>query len=97
MKTSFQPVSVSIPTTSAQILGPSDRRYGLIFSAPQANRYTIGFGAEAVLDQGLTIYPTQAGLLLTYNDVGDAVAQPITAISAVAAQDVSVTVILKRD
>lgn len=89
------PVQVLALLATGQILGPSPKRVGLIFSAPPTNRLTISFGSLAVLDQGITLYPGQNPLQLWVKDFGRGLRQPIFAASAVADQTIVVTEILE--
>lgn len=79
-----------IATTDSQLLGPNPNRHSLLISSGLSNRFTISFGDAAVLDKDITIYPGQAPLILRYDDFGGAITEEIRAISAGAAQFVSV-------
>lgn len=62
--------TTSVDTTDSPLLGPNPRRWALIFSAPLTNRYTLSFKRAAVLDEGITVYPTTLPLVLTHNEFG---------------------------
>jgi hypothetical protein len=89
MKTNIQSFAVSVGTSDSPLLGPSESRVAIILSGPLTNRFSISFGGSAVLDQGTTLYPTGAPIILSENDLGDGIRGAIRAISAVATQAVS--------
>lgn len=62
--------SVSVGTTSTVLLGGNPRRWALLIGAPNANRISLDFQRAAVLDQGITLYPSGPPLLLTHADFG---------------------------
>jgi hypothetical protein len=99
MKTSVNEYSVSIATTSTVLLSPNPKRIALLISAPLTNRFTLSLrGSAAVLDAGVTLFPSIAGaggsagqfLFLTRTLIGDSIEQPVSAISFNAAQNVNV-------
>jgi hypothetical protein len=61
----------TVPTAAAvQLVPPNPKRVGLILSSPPTNRFTISMGGTAVLDQGITLYPTNDPLLFSAGDWG---------------------------
>ena len=75
---------------STQILGPNVKRRAVIINAPPVNRVTISLTNSAVLDQGITLYPGGQPFQITTGNVGRALEGPISAISAVAPQNVTI-------
>lgn len=90
-KTTVETRIVSVATTSTQLVGPNPYRIGIYLSSPPTNRYTLSFLPTAVLDEGITLFPTDPSLKLLSSEMGSAIQQPVSAISAVAAQNVAVT------
>ena len=82
------PILVTV-AGSVTLAGPNPGRITLVLPSGTTNRYTIGFGTVATLDQGITIPPNTSPMVLAYEDFGDALQQAITAISAVADQVVA--------
>jgi hypothetical protein len=82
-------VKVNVGLTSTPLVAQSDKRVALVIGAPLTNRITLSWFNPAVLDEGITIYPTQWPVILTLQDVGAMIMNPIWAVSAVAAQDVN--------
>lgn len=91
MKTSIETRVVTVGTTSGQLVGSNPRRVALFLSCPPTNRITISWLPTAVLDEGVNLYPADPALKLLASEMGNGIAQPITAISAVASQGVAVT------
>jgi len=87
--TSAQQV-VSVTTSSGTFLLAAPRRVALIVSAPLTNRFTLSLKSTAVIDEGLTLHPTQDPLLLTVEKHGDLVTRGWTAISSSGTQGVAV-------
>lgn len=77
-------------TTSTQLLGPQDRRFSLIISAPASNRITLSFLGAAVLDEGITLHPGGPPLVLEWDTLGGSITASIQAIAAIAAQTIGV-------
>lgn len=75
--------TVAIDVTSSQILGPNPRRTGLILSNPSANRYSVAFGEDAVLDGGVTMMPNSAPAQLNAETCGYDLTSSIHAIASV--------------
>jgi hypothetical protein len=67
----------------------SDTRVALVIQAPQTNRVTLSWGGAAVLDQGITLYPGGAALVLNLWAHGAMVRGPIRAVGAVALQSLT--------
>lgn len=95
MKTTIETRIVTVPTSSTQLVGSNPRRIGLLLSAPPTNRVTISWLPTAVLDQGVTLYPTDMPYKILAAEIGSGICQPISAISAVASQDVAITEIVE--
>jgi hypothetical protein len=87
--------SVPIGLADTQLLGSNPKRIAVYIGAPLTNRFTLSFKGPAVLDQGITLYPLTAPFYLTFDHVGEAIHEPIQAISAVAPQNVNVLEIFK--
>jgi hypothetical protein len=85
-----QPSLHAIGIASGGFLSPALNRIGLILMPPGTNRYSISFDGVAVLDQGITVYPSQNPIFLHSLYVGSLTQRPVTAISATAAQTVQV-------
>jgi hypothetical protein len=91
MKTVIETRLVTVATTATQLVGPNPNRVGVLLSAPPTNRYTFSWMPAAVLDQGVTLFPTDVPYKLLESEIGSAIEQPISAISAAADQVVAVT------
>ena len=91
MKTTIETKLVNVATTSTQLLGPNPSRIAVFLSSPPTNRYTLSWLPTAVLDQGVTMFPTDPAFKLLHRDIGTSIEQPFSAISAVADQVVAVT------
>lgn len=76
-------------SASTALIPAATNRSVLIVNAPQTNRFTISLLGTAVLDQGITLYPTEAPLILTAAQHGDIVTRAWSAISGTAAQNVT--------
>ena len=89
------PTTISVRTVSAlaagsvPLVGTNPRRRALVVSCPPTNRFTINIGAVAVLDQGITLYPTDPPYEFTREVYGDAIEESLTVISGVADQNVT--------
>jgi hypothetical protein len=79
---------VTVATSSTVLVPRDEARISLIIQAPLTNRFSLSWGADAVLDQGITLYPGAAPLILYLASHGSVVKGPIKAISAVAGQAV---------
>lgn len=88
MPTASQRV-IPITTASGPAVSASEKRRGLIFVAPAANRYTLSMDIPAVLDQGLTVYPGDRSTDLSWNIHGNMCQRAWQAISAVANQSIT--------
>lgn len=75
---------------STQFLQEAADRVGIIVNAPLTNRFTLSLATGAVLDEGITLYPGNDPLILTVEQHGQLVVLAWTAVSATAAQDVTV-------
>ena len=80
--------SVSVLTTSTQLVGPNLKRFALLIGSPLTNRVTLSYGGPAVLDQGITLYPTNQPLLLLFDYLGDAMHEDVFAITTGGAQTI---------
>lgn len=83
-----QTVSVS-NAASTPLVRENNKRTRLIISAPPTNRFTISFGQDAVLDQGITVYPATLPLVIDEQGYGCCIKKQINAISAVGTQNVT--------
>lgn len=90
MRTSANQTNVTVGTTSGQLVGPNQNRRALVISSPVTNRITLSWAGAAVLDRGITLYPNDPPLELTYDKWGDAIGQPITAIADAAPESLAV-------
>lgn len=79
-----------IGTTDTSLIGTNPKRTGVLIVAPSSNRISISLTGPAVLDQGLTIYPSNLPMHLRHEDFGDSLCNEIRAISALAAQNVTI-------
>lgn len=79
-------VSVSVGTSSTEVLGPSKSRQEILISAPSQFRVSFGFRGAAVLDQGLTIYPGMPPIRLCREYYGDLLDYGLNAIAPSAQQ-----------
>lgn len=57
---------------------------------PTSTRVTISFTGQAVLDQGINIYPGQLPLQLDNDVIGEAVTEAVFAVTALGTQTISV-------
>lgn len=60
----------NVGTSDSPLLPANRQRVGLIISAPATNRITISLKGPAVLDKGITLYPSLHPLILSPNDFG---------------------------
>jgi len=51
------PTAASVGVASAQVVAANASRKGLVLVNTSVNRISLGFGATAVLDNGVTLYP----------------------------------------
>lgn len=72
--------SVAVGTTSTRLLGPNQRRRGLIFSPTNLNRCSIAFGQAAVVASGYTIQPGTQPPMLTFATLGLSITGDVFAI-----------------
>jgi hypothetical protein len=82
--------TVTVATSSTNLVRPNPRRIALAFNAPPTNRYTISLELTALLDQGITMYPTNNPFVLTVLEHGDWVRRGWAAISATASQSITI-------
>ena len=82
--------SVVVGTSSAQLIVPNDKRFSIVISCPRTNRITLSFGAPAVLDQGITLFPGGLPFVLLYNYVGGSIREEVFAIADTVAQTVGI-------
>jgi len=78
----------TVGTSSGLLVAVNPKRYGIIISAPQSSRITLDFGGNAVLDSGITLYPSTLPLQLVYHHFGDSIHEDIFAIGAVGSQTI---------
>ena len=81
---------VTVGLTDTQIAGPNAKRFALVIGCPLTNRVTIDFGRPAVMDQGITLYPSGAPLILLYEHVGQAIREEIHAITTAGPMSIGV-------
>lgn len=74
-------IVATIAITDSAFIGPDPHRICLIIPAPLTNRITLAWGEAAVLDLGITLYPTNPPLVLTLKHHGELVRYPIRAIT----------------
>lgn len=82
--------SVNVLTTTTALLPAAPNRRAILISGPNTNRFTLSLNATAILDQGITLYAADAPLSLNVHEHGDIVTRAWTAISATAAQNVTI-------
>lgn len=82
--------TVNVLTTSTALLPAAPNRRAILISGPFTNRFTLSLNSTALLDQGITLYAAGAPLALNVQDHGDIVTRAWTAISATAAQNVTI-------
>lgn len=51
------PTAATVGVASAQAVAANASRRGLVLTNTSANRISLGFGATAVLDSGVTLFP----------------------------------------
>jgi hypothetical protein len=89
MPTSSQ-TTINVPSAaSGPLVPPSPYRKGLMIVSGNTNRFTISQSLVAVLDQGITLYPTDRPIVLTEHEHGEMVKRAWQAISAAAPQNVT--------
>lgn len=76
--------SVTLTGADQELVGANDKRKAIFISAPVANRTTISFGANAVLDVGLNMYAAGPVLKLDEDSIGQAIREDIRCISSAA-------------
>lgn len=76
--------STALTTTRAQIIGPSEHRVALLFSAPTgaSQTYTISTDPNVALDAGLNLSASIGPMLITEELFADAVKKAWFAISS---------------
>lgn len=82
----------TVAVSSAQstlLVGPNPNRRALIVSSGPTNRFTLSFKGDAVLDAGITIPPNTSPFVVGPGVCGCIMEGPVTAISAVADQNVT--------
>lgn len=84
----FQETKVVVLAAGGQILGPAEKRVGLIFPSPPTNRYTLTTIPTPVLDVGFNQYPATQPWDLSAIHVGQMVQKAWFGISAVADQTI---------
>lgn len=89
MKTALSFDDKSVLLAGGRVLGPNENRVAIIVSAPPTNRITLSWDLNPTLDRGITLYPTNDPLILTREQIGTVIGQPLAAISAVADQTVT--------
>lgn len=65
--TASSPTAASVGTSSAQAVAAAATRKGLILTNTSANKISLGFGATAVLNSGVTLYPGGVFVMDEYN------------------------------
>lgn len=88
-KLSAATVRVTVTTADSAFVPHNPRRISLIVTAPPTNRFSLAFKTTAVLDQGVTMYPTNSPLVISGKDAGVDCKGEIRAISAVGNQVVT--------
>lgn len=84
--TSNSPTASSVGVTSAQILAANANRKGLILVNTSSGNISLGFGAAAVLNSGITLYPGGSFNMDEYCFTTSA----INAIASVAASNIGI-------
>lgn len=96
MKTYSVQELVNVPnSTSTRLVEAAVNRVGLVVNGPVGARFTLSILGTAVLDQGITLYPSSPPLVLTLETHGDLVLRAWAAIS-VGTQNVVVTSIYRQ-
>lgn len=84
--TPSSPTAVSVGVTSAQAVASSATRKGLVLVNTSTARISLGFGATAVLDSGITLYPQGSFCMDEYSfDLG-----AVNAIASAAASNLAI-------
>lgn len=82
------PTFVTVGLVSALAVAANADRKGLILVNTSVNRISLGFGAPAVLDSGVTLYPAGSFNMAEYDfDLGDVNAIASAASSNLAIQE----------
>lgn len=79
-----QQFSKAIGVGSAEVLGPNPKRVSLLLSSSSLVRYTVGFGQDPVLDQGLTIQVGANPVYLHVDTVGECITREIRVVASAA-------------
>jgi hypothetical protein len=80
--------SATVGTTSGVLIPINPNRWGVIISSPQSSRITLDFGGPAVLDAGVTLYPSNLPLILGYEHIGEAIMTDVFAIGVAGTQTI---------
>lgn len=80
------PTAASVGVTSAQAVAANASRKGLVLTNTSNNRISLGFGAVAVLNSGITLYP--GGIFVMDQNLFDLGA--VFAIASVAASNLAI-------
>lgn len=85
-ETPAAPAAASVGVTSAQIVAANAARKGLVLINTSVARISLGFGAPAVLNSGITLYPGGAYVMDEFMfTVGT-----VTAIASAAASNLTI-------
>lgn len=84
--TGSSPTFSTVGVTSAQVVASNANRHGLVLTNTSNNRISLGFGAAAVLNSGVTLYPGGIYVMDAYTFNTGAV----NAIASVASSNMSV-------
>lgn len=57
LETPASPTTATVTTTSAQVVAANTSRKGLVIQNLSSNRVSLGLGAAAILNSGITLYP----------------------------------------
>lgn len=82
--------TINVGTTSTALLPAAANRRAIVISAPVTNRFTITILSAAALDAGINLYPSGDPVTLSLDVHGDIVTRAWAAISATAAQNVTI-------
>lgn len=81
------PNAVSVGAGSTEVLPRNASRRGLVLVNTSANRISIAFGAPAVLDSGITLYP-EGGTFIMREDLFST--EAVNAIASAAGSNLAV-------
>jgi hypothetical protein len=90
-------VNLATSNASQQLLGPNDRRYALVISAPATNTAWVSFGRTASSTNGLPIYAGTGWQVLLYDHIGQALREQINIITPAGADEVGCLDIFEED